>query len=450
MDENIIYIVSDFLDKCRLKFDRDYPASVFYGLCMHIHSLLNQTKNQQRISNEQITNMLQNYGDEYSVCAKLADQLKEKYELDLPIDEVVLITMFIIDIPEEERESTPQVLFVMHGESTATSLKDVTVALTKTSNVYSYDLSLSMDTQQALIELTELIKRIDQGKGVLVIYDMGSIKTMMETISEETKIPLRLVYMPVTLIGLDAARKCSMEEDIDVVYHSVLTEMANLKDSFIQKPRVIVTLCNTGEGGALQLKEYIDKYSNLNIKTIPLAISSKKALLHEVMTIQFANEIHAFVGTYNPKLFGIPFIPISEVFSAKTKELDQILLFKPLNTNNVNYDDVNLYLQEQLQYVPIHKLKKVLPEVIRELQELYDLNEDQTIGLYMHVACMINQLLGGKVIPKNPNTQKIFEMNDQIFKEVMRIFKKIEKAFNIIIPDDGIAYVIEIIQPIRR
>lgn len=450
VDERVIGIVNDFLTKCRLKFDREYPANIFYGLSLHINSLLTLNKNQQRISNEQITNIIQNYPEEYSMGVKLATTLRNEYELDLPIDEIVLITMFIIDVPEQKSTSNPQVLFAMHGESTAASLRDVTNALTKTNNAYAFDLALSSDTQVALTELKTLIQTIDQGKGVLVIYDMGSIKTMLEAIQDETNIPLRLIYMPVTLIGLDAARKCSMEEDIDVVYHSVLTELANLKEGFIKKPKVIITLCNTGEGGAEQLKEYIDKYSNLNIKTIPLAISHKKTLLNEVMTIQQANEIHAFVGTYNPKLFGIPFISISEVFSAKPKELDQILLFKPIHEKSINYEEIDLNLEEQLRSLPIHKLRKILPAVMEEINDKYSLNEDQEIGLYMHIACMINNLLENKALPKNLNTEFIVSNREEDFRFVSKSMKKIEKSFNIIIPDDGIAYVLEIISPVRR
>lgn len=450
VDEKVIVIVNDFLAKCKLKFDRDYPANIIYGLCLHINALLSLTKTQQRVSNEQITSIIQNYPDEYSMGVKLATKLKNEYDLELPIDEIVLITMFIIDVPEEKVNYTPQVLFAMHGDSTAKSLRDVTNALTKTNNTYSFDLCLNSDTQVALSELKTLIQTIDQGKGVIVIYDMGSIKTMLETIQEETNIPLRLIYMPVTLIGLDAARKCSMEEDIDVVYHSVLTELTGLKEGYIRKPKVIITLCNTGEGGAKQLKEYIDKYSNLNIKTIPLAISHKKTLLNEVMAIQQANEIHAFVGTYNPKLFGIPYIPISEVFKSSHTELDRILLFKPNTNANVDYDEINMNLQEQLHSTPIHKLKKVLPEVLREMNDIYSLTEDQEIGLYMHIACMINQLIENKTIPKNPNTSKVIEHYEEDFKVIIRLMKKIEKTFSIIVPDDGAAYILEIIQPVRR
>lgn len=449
VDEKVIQLVYDFLEECKLKFDRDYPANIVYGLCLHINSLMALNKTKQRVSSEQITNVIQNCSDEYSMANKLADQLKREWDLDLPIDEIVLIAMFIIELPDEKVSSTPQVLYVMHGESTAKSLCDVTNALTKTNNTYAYDLSLNSDSQTALSELKALIQKIDQGSGVVVIYDMGSIKTMLEMIQEETKIQLRLIYMPITLIGLDVARKCSMEEDIDVAYHSTMTELANLREGFIKKPKVLITLCHTGEGGAEQLKEYIDKYSNLNMKTIPLAISNKKALLNEIMAIQQANEVHAFVGTYNPKLFGIPFLPISEIFSAKPQKLDQILLFKPINEVSVNYEEINANLEEQLNHISIQKLKKCLPQFISELNDMYSLNEDQEIGLYMHIASMINNLLDNKSLPKNQNIEYLLENRTEDFKFISRALKKIEKVFNVIVPDDGIAYILEIIHPVQ-
>ena len=96
--------------------------------------------------------------------------------------------------------------------------------------------------------------KIDKGQGVIVIYDMGSIKTMLETIEEETNIKIRLINMPITLIGIDIARRCSMESDIDYIYHLTHLEMNKMRNYEEKLNQVIVTLCHTGEGGAIQLK----------------------------------------------------------------------------------------------------------------------------------------------------------------------------------------------------
>ena len=54
-------------------------------------------------------------------------------------------------------------------------------------------MALNIDTHKAMEEIKDLIMKIDKGQGVIVIYDMGSIKTMLETIEEETNIKIRLI-----------------------------------------------------------------------------------------------------------------------------------------------------------------------------------------------------------------------------------------------------------------
>ena len=207
------------------------------------------------------------------------------------------------------------------------------------------------------VQLRDLIVRIDNGKGIIVIYDMGSIKTMIETISEETNIKLRCINIPITLIGIDVARKCSMEKDIDYVYHKASIEMNNLQQmERKQDNSVIITLCHTGEGGATQLKNYINQYSKLNMKIIALSISDREELLHEVIALKKNYDIHAFVGTYDPKLFGIPFISITKIFENKKEDLDRILMFQSIRQSTCDYSATYQFLEEQFTFVSISKI----------------------------------------------------------------------------------------------
>ena len=67
--------------------------------------------------------------------------------------------------------------------------------------------------------------QIDNGQGVIVIYDMGSIQSMLDTIAQEENVKIRYIHVPITLIGIDVARKCLQEEDIDYVYHTTNLEL---------------------------------------------------------------------------------------------------------------------------------------------------------------------------------------------------------------------------------
>ena len=270
VDKKVIDIVNHFLNNTKKELRRDIKPSIFYGLCLHINSLLTLNFDKQRMDNDQIVKIIQDYPREYASSVQLAAILKENLDLNLPIHEIVLIAMFLIELDESKDKGHPVLLYIMHGNETASSLKDVTNSLTQCNNAYSYDLALDIGSKQAIEEIKSLIKKIDSGKGVIVIYDMGSIKTMIETISDEIDVQIRCINIPVTLVGIDVARKCSMERDIDYVYHMANLEINKMRENTEKHNNIIVTLCHTGEGGAIQLKNYIDKYSKLGMKTIAL------------------------------------------------------------------------------------------------------------------------------------------------------------------------------------
>lgn len=447
VDPKVISLVNHLLQTSKKELGRSFKSNVFYGLCLHINSLLTLNLSHQRVDNDQIVHIIQDYPNEYAASVQFATLLKLEFNLDLPIHEVVLIAMFLIE-SDENNEEYPVLLYIMHGNHTASSLSDVTNSLTHCHNAYSYDLALNIETKQALEEIKSLIMKIDAGQGVIVIYDMGSIKTMLDTIQEELDVKIRYINIPVTLVGIDIARKCAMEKDIDYVYHMANLELNNMRSNEEKHNQVIITLCHTGEGGAIQLKRYIDQYSKLRMKTIALSISARDELLKEVLALQKTYHIHSFVGTYDPKLFGIPFISIGKIFENSQEDLDRILMFEPVSSRSFDYNEVYLYLDEQFKYVSIPKIKSVLPGVIDEFSVLYSLSEDQRVGLFMHLACLIERLLDGKTVANNDDKNKIISVFNEDYQVITKLLKVLEKTFKVIIDDNEIATIIMIVKKI--
>lgn len=445
VDKQIIDVVSDFIKSCEERFQKQYPASVFYGLCLHINSLVHMKKSSERISEEQVTKIIKTYNREFMACQEFASTLSLSMNLNLDVDEIVLITMFLIDDGTEEETAKPQLLVAMHGDRTASDVAEVIHTLTRTDNIHSFDLSLSSELKESVQKLETLVQNIDQGKGIIALYDMGSIKTMLETVAEDTGITIRPVNIPFTLIGLDIARKCAVTDDVDAVYHSVITELYQFRSETTMKPNVFITLCNTGEGGAVQLSEYIQKYSHLGYATMPLAISDRQQLIRKVSEIRKSSFVAAFVGTYDPKIFGIPFISIQEVFECPKESIDLVLERKPASQEVNAEKQMYQQLEEELTVIPKGDLKKTLPGVIQEIDAAYGLNEDQRIGLSMHLAAMIARLMQKIGVSENKNTAAIIKEHGKEFREIAKYLKKLEKKFNIVIPDSEVANVYEII-----
>lgn len=448
VDERVIGLVKEFLNLAQRELGHDFKENVFYGLCLHINSLLTSNLGKERVNNDKVVKIVEEYPKEYAASAHFTSILKEELGLDLPIHEVVLIAMFLIDSGEGNEDERPVLLYIMHGSCTASSLKNVTNSLTHCDNAYSYDLKLGMDTDQAIEEIKILLQEIDCNKGVIVIYDMGSIKTMLETIAEEIDIKIRYINIPITLIGIDVARKCTMERDVDYVYHQMNMEMKNMMKNEESRADLIITLCHTGEGGAMQLKRYIDQYSKLGMKTKALAISDRDELIREVMELQKIYHIHSFVGTFDPKILGIPFISISKIFENSKSNLDRILMFEPMNSNSFDYVSVYNYLEEHFVYASIPKLKSILPGIVDEIGLMYNINDDQKCGLFMHLACLVERLLEGKKVAKNSDKDRILAVFGDDYQTIRKILKKLEKAFKVIIDDEELATIIMIIKKI--
>lgn len=345
-------------------------------------------------------------------------------------------------------EKKPVLLYAMHGNGIAQALGDVTNALSYCGNAYHYDMALETDAKTAMEELRTLVKKIDRGAGIIAIYDMGSIKTMLDAIAEELEIRICCINIPITMIGVEAAHRCAADGDIDNVYHMLNKEIREQR--FYNSPRnsVIITLCHTGEGGANYLKNYIDQHSRLGIKTIALGISDRKILLKEAMELKRTYSIHAFVGTYDPKLLGIPFISFNKLLNIAPENVDRVLMFEPVTSPAFDYSKVYDRLEEQLKYTSVAKLKSVLPQVVDELALMYSLDSARMQGIFIHLACVVERILSGGKITQNPDTKRIIRALEEDYRAISRILKNLEKTFKIIIDDNEIATLIMILKKI--
>ena len=448
VDFRIIELVQKFSEMTKTELKIILKPSVFYGLCLHMNSLLSIKSSHSRVDNDQLNFIVQNYPKEYALSAQFALDFKDMFGIELPPEEIAIITMFLVKTKDEIDKGHPVLLYILHGSGIAEALKEVTISLTHCNNVYSYDLHLEKDNLKAMDEIRSLILKIDEGQGVIVIYDMGSIRTMLDTIAQENDVKIRYIHIPITLIGIDVARKCLQEEDIDYVYHTTLLEMKSLDDNKNYKREVVITLCQTGDGGAFQLKQYIDQYSKLGFKTIPLAISKRDELIKKVMEIKKIYTIHCFVGTYNPNLLGIPYISINKVFENRAEDIDRILMFEPLQSKCMGYSGIYSFLEEQFKFISVSKLKSILPSIVDQLDVVYSLNSEQKIGLFIHIACLLEKCKEGIHFALGKEERQLIDLYEDDYKTISKIIKPLEKSFKVIIDDSQIACIIRIVNKI--
>lgn len=458
VDTRIITFVEQFLHEASKRFGRVYPVATFYGLCLHLSATLERCNKAQRLANTKIMEVVETYKEEYAFCMTFSMLIEKEFDIRLPIDEIVFITMFICDnSTKKTHEKKPVVLIAMHGNATASSIVEVVRTLVKSHNTFAYDLSLEKDMQLAYDEIKERIQEIDEGKGVLMLYDMGSLKTMGEMVMQETGIKIRMIEMPATLLALDCSRKAMSDTSLDQIFDDVMESYqqsyAFVKESYqrLVHKQVIITLCMSGKGGAISMKQYLEKNMDCtNIDVLPYAVSDREYLLNEVNMLMKDNEVLCVVGTYDPKLYGIPFISITKLFETSADKLPMLLALEDIgNVVSVDYEAIYAYLKEQLPTLDIKQLKKFLPRVIAKIKKVAQgLSQDQELGLFMHIACSINRIQVKDKMPVNIHRESILNRNKRLYNDVREILIPLEEAFEVAFSDDELANILSIIKQI--
>lgn len=456
VDSRIIDLVDNFLKEASSKFNKVYPISIFYGICLHLSACLKRSNFSQSLSNEKIMEIVEKYKQEYSFSMNFASKVEKEFNIRLPIDEVIFITIFLCENQIQNRNNNrPSILVVMHG-SIASSIANTVNKIYREQKVYAYDLLLDKDMNEAYEELKNLCKTIDNGSGILIIYDMGSVRVMCESIIQEIGIYAKMLEVPITVMTLDCVIKLSTTETVDSVYEDILKHgfgsFGTLKSEYkrLEKDnnKAIITLCRTGEGSALQIKQYLEKNLELDgVNIIALAVGDLKQLVREINHKKEEYKILCIVGTYDPKLYDIPFISIAKLFDTPVDKLPMLLALKDIEVSNVfDYSAMYDYLEEQLPAVDIQKLKRHLPRALQKIKRcVSDFTINEEVGLFMHIACSISRIKMNEPFPTNFHKNSVIIKHKRLYHELKEILKPLEDSMMVEFSDDELATIIEII-----
>lgn len=217
VSEKLISLTRKFLLKAAEQLSCEFSKEIFCGICLHVNSCLIKVSKKQRISNEEIARLLSKYPMHYELVKEFQVELGKEFNVKLNVDDLIFLLMFLLEAKKDVNESKVVTLIAMHGSHAASSIAAVVNVLSDDANVQAFDMDLDKNVRIVYEELKEKIIKIDQGKGILLIYDMGSIHTMAESIAQETKIAIRCAEVPITLVGIAGSSKAAEMKTLDEV-----------------------------------------------------------------------------------------------------------------------------------------------------------------------------------------------------------------------------------------
>lgn len=454
----IIELVTEYLDRASSSFKRIFPVSVFYGLCLHLNAVLYEREKSQKLSSDRLIKIIEEHKEEYAMAVNFSTLLEKEFSVRLSIDEVVFLAMYLCGQSGAGKDAVhPVLLIAMHGERVASSLAKVIGTLSG-NQVGAYDMPLTKSTQDTYPELKQAVTDLDQGAGILALYDMGSLRQMFEMISAETGIPIRAIAFPLTALALDCSRRVMMEPDLDTAYAGLLERyhtLPLLRDDVYGHTKsgdVILALCMSGQGTAVRIKKYLEKRVHWDeVKIICLSISDRDQLMEEINRIYEKQNILCTVGAVDPQLLEIPFVPVTKVFECPPEKLKSLLraeAFQPENEEEDEDDRIIMELAEGLQYFGPDQVKKWISPLVSDMERCTGetLGREKWVGLSVHLACCLNRLIGGEETPENLHRDELLRDNQKLYEKLQGCMKPVESAFHIQVDENEYAHILYILK----
>lgn len=141
------------------------------------------------------------------IANEIKQQLQEKLSIKLSSFDGQVIEQLLQALLKEKNQTHIGLLVIMHGEQTASSMGKTVNDLLGIQGVTAIDMGLEEKIQQVYLRTKEQVQTLDEGNGVLILADMGSIKTFEQRLIKDLGIDVRVLDMVSTPLVLEAVQQ---------------------------------------------------------------------------------------------------------------------------------------------------------------------------------------------------------------------------------------------------
>ncbi|MDF2634998.1 MAG: system transcriptional activator [Pelosinus sp.] len=462
------------------KMGRSLSRRLYYALAIHIAATVERIRSGLPIVNPNVRSVAEQHPKEYVVAEGMAQCIGEQMEILIPLDEIGFIALMLATFDDHhgKEERKVGILVITHGNSTATSMVDFSNKLLGVSHGKAIDMPLEANVDWAIEKAVQVAREIDEGKGIILLVDMGSLSGVAKAVTNRTGIMVKSVEMVSTLMVLHVLHKAILpKNDINVVYRAAWTArsmgqnvaQANNPTDFMNgKDKAIVTTCFTGQGAAAKIKGLLEKLLNqwqlFNIRVIAVEAGNQETLQNRLSSLQHSYDILASVGSVDPEMENRPHIAIEELMQGGVGSELRRLLTEGLKASEIadRYTDRGMdwevmrgmvagMLDEFLTFVNPRKVLDTLMICIRKMEEelQIEFSSSGLVRILVHSACMVERLLTQAGI-SYPDTTTFIAEHPTEYGVLKKVSNALEQQFAVVVNDEEICHLIEIIKMERR
>lgn len=344
------------------------------------------------------------YPREYTIAKEIMDNIQ--INLDIDLDKMFLSMLVISVITFEKRSTFGSVgVILCHGYSTASSLA---ATVNRMLNEYIFDgidMQIDISIDKIAMMVDEYLKQREYIEELILLVDMGSLEEIYMRIKPLAKCNIALMNNVSTRMGLEVGMAIQQGKSVREIVDDAKRHF-ELRTHYIEgreKTEAIVSVCATGFGSAKKISELLDSslQRKAPIKIIPYEyhLLAENGIKDSIFT---KYDVKLIIGTLDPKVAGVPFIPVEDLIVNEGLEILNEVVSKHLSLSELEEFSQNMMknftLSNMINHLTILNAEKVIDdveEVVDELEKHFacELNLTRKAGLYVHISCLIERLI---------------------------------------------------------
>ncbi|HGF7684792.1 sigma 54-interacting transcriptional regulator [Enterococcus faecium] len=466
VDPKIIEVTNQIYVMVKRSLPYEFQQNFIYAMSLHISSFLKKINlGEERHTNDNIREMAFDFPDEYAVAKEVRSYIETYFQVEIPESEDYYLTVLLVSLRANQASGRIGVVVAAHGNSTASSMVQVVQQLLDAENVRAVDMPLDMDPKTALDRIERNVQEVDEGSGVILLVDMGSLASFNSQIQRDTGIPVRTVDMVTTSLVLETVRKVSvLGTDLDMLHESLknfrgyaeISSVESVQEAKpIHKKKAVLAICASGEGTAQRIKELIERAVNkrqeTELEVLALSIVEVK---EELPVIQKEYQIIATTGITDLNIQA-PFIPLERFIDQNIEViLDQLLMESELEeTEFISLDEESAkntcveFISDNFIFINGSKLIDPMWQFSTQISQTTGIGDEEygfKINLVMHTAGMIERIIRNELLTVEEN-ELTNTTNDPLYSQLAASVVLLEDQIKVKVPIEEMYYLLRLV-----
>lgn len=466
VDPKIIEVTNQIYVMVKRSLPYEFQQNFIYAMSLHISSFLKKINlGEERHTNDNIREMAFDFPDEYAVAKEVRSYIETYFQVEIPESEDYYLTVLLVSLRANQASGRIGVVVAAHGNSTASSMVQVVQQLLDAENVRAVDMPLDMDPKTALDRIERNVQEVDEGSGVILLVDMGSLASFNSQIQRDTGILVRTVDMVTTSLVLETVRKVSvLGTDLDMLHESLknfrgyaeISSVESVQEAKpIHKKKAVLAICASGEGTAQRIKELIERAVNkrqeTELEVLALSIVEVK---EELPVIQKEYQIIATTGITDLNIQA-PFIPLERFIDQNIEViLDQLLMESELEeTEFISLDEESAkntcveFISDNFIFINGSKLIDPMWQFSTQISQTTGIGDEEygfKINLVMHTAGMIERIIRNELLTVEEN-ELTNTTNDPLYSQLAASVVLLEDQIKVKVPIEEMYYLLRLV-----